>query len=262
MEPRRLILAVILMAAVLFVTPILFPNKVPPELARKATADSLARIASADSASRALTASGTPAATGSAAANAAAGVSGQTAVLNVPDSATAAIGAVPVDTTAVETQRAVYRTTNRGAAFIGAEMRDYLYGMRDYISLAEADRIRVLQAPGTAERIDVTDESAVIKLYEKLLPYAMIFGLEKEWIGELSHYYSETQQPEWYTGGNNFSSVGAFAGAVGTRSFATTAPSTTSGSSWSSSGGSSSFGGSSGGGHSGGGSGGGGGGRW
>ena len=62
----------------------------------------------------------------------------------------------------------------------GAEVRDYIYGMRDYISLAEADRIRVLQAPGTAERIDVHDESAVIKLYEKLLPYAMIFGIERE----------------------------------------------------------------------------------
>lgn len=77
----------------------------------------------------------------------------------------------------------------------GAEVRDYLYGIRDYISLAEADRIRVLQAPGTAERIDVRDESAVIKLYEKLLPYAMIFGIEKEWIAELGRHYSETEQP-------------------------------------------------------------------
>lgn len=120
MEPRRLILAVILMAAVLFVTPLLFPNKVPPELARKATADSLARIASADSATRALTATGAPAATGASSA-----ASGQAAVLNAPDAATAAAGSLPVDTTAVETKRAVFRTTTRGAALIGAEMRDY-----------------------------------------------------------------------------------------------------------------------------------------
>src|SRR5690606_32515228 len=40
----------------------------------------------------------------------------------------------------------------------GAEVRDYLYGIRDYLELAEADRIKMLQAPGTAERIDVTDE--------------------------------------------------------------------------------------------------------
>lgn len=117
------------MAAVLFVTPILFPTKVSPELARKATADSLARIASADSATRALTATGAPTGAGTAASNAATGassaVSGQTAVLNAPDSRTAAAASIPVDTTVVETARAIFRTSNRGAAFIGAEMRDY-----------------------------------------------------------------------------------------------------------------------------------------
>lgn len=146
----------------------------------------------------------------------------------------------------------------------GAEVRDYLYGMRDYISLAEADRLRVLQAPETAERIDVTDESAVIKLYEKLLPYAMIFGIEKEWIAELGRHYSETGQPEWYTGGADIAAVTYFGASLAGARFATTPPApTTSGSSWSSSGGGSSFsGGSSGGGYSGGGGGGGGGGGW
>ncbi|MCC6269996.1 MAG: DUF2207 domain-containing protein, partial [Microbacteriaceae bacterium] len=147
----------------------------------------------------------------------------------------------------------------------GAEVRDYLYGIRDYISLAERDRIRVLQAPGTAERIDVTDESAVIKLYEKLLPYAMIFGIEKEWIAELGRHYSETEQPDWYSGGSDIAAVTHFGAAMTGARFATTPPPpTTSGSSWSSSGGgsSSSSGGSSGGGSSGGGGGGGGGGGW
>lgn len=144
----------------------------------------------------------------------------------------------------------------------GAEVRDYLYGIRDYIALAEADRIRFLQAPGTAERIDVTDQTAVIKLYEKLLPYAMIFGIEKEWINELGRYYSVTEQPEWYSGTSNIAGVSVLASSFSSTSFATTPPPSTSGSSWSSSGGSSSFGGSSGGGSSGGGSGGGGGGGW
>lgn len=145
----------------------------------------------------------------------------------------------------------------------GAQMRDYLYGIRDYISLAESDRIRFLQAPGTAERIDVTDESAVIKLYEKLLPYAMIFGIEKDWIAELGRYYSETEEPNWYTGGSGIVAINTFGTAFAATSFATTPPPTTSGSSWSSSGGGSSYsGGSSGGGSSGGGGGGGGGGGW
>ncbi len=145
----------------------------------------------------------------------------------------------------------------------GAEMRDYLYGIRDYIALAEADRIRVLQAPGTAERIDIRDTSAVIKLYEKLLPYAMIFGIEKEWITELGRHYSETEQPTWYTGGSDIVAVSYFSSTFSGTHFATTPPPTTSGSSWSSSGGGGSFsGGSSGGGFSGGGGGGGGGGGW
>lgn len=145
----------------------------------------------------------------------------------------------------------------------GAEMRDYLYGIRDYISLADADRIRLLQAPGTAERIDVTDESAVIKLYEKLLPYAMIFRIEKQWIAELGRHYSETEEPDWYTGGSGVVAVSHFGSAFAATSFATTPPPSTSGSSWNSSGGgSSSSGGSSGGGSSGGGGGGGGGGGW
>jgi len=145
----------------------------------------------------------------------------------------------------------------------GARVRDYLYGIRDYIALAEVDRFKFLQAPGTAERIDVNDESAIIKLYEKLLPYAMIFGLEKEWIGELGRHYEVTEDPDWYTGGSGFAQVAGFNSALASTRFATTSTSTSSsGSSWSSSGGSSSFGGSSGGGSSGGGGGGGGGGGW
>lgn len=146
----------------------------------------------------------------------------------------------------------------------GAAVRDHLYGLRDYLQLAEADRIRMLQAPGTAERIDVTDESAIIKLYEKLLPYAMIFGVERDWIGELGRHYEQTGTPEWYSGGGNMVHLAAFSHTIGTTSFATTPAVSSSGggSSWSSSGGSSFSGGSSGGGSSGGGGGGGGGGGW
>jgi uncharacterized membrane protein YgcG len=145
----------------------------------------------------------------------------------------------------------------------GAGMRDHLYGIRDYVQLAEADRIRMLQAPGTAERVDVTDESAIVKLYERLLPYAMIFGIEKGWIAELGRHYALTEPPAWYSGAGDIAGIAAFSTAVSSTYFATTPPpSSSSGSSWSSSGGSSSFGGSSGGGSAGGGGGGGGGGGW
>ena len=146
----------------------------------------------------------------------------------------------------------------------GAAMRDYLYGIRDYLQLAEADRIRMLQSPDTAERIDVTDESAIVKLYEKLLPYAMIFGIEQGWIAELGRHYEQTGTPEWYSGSDDLVRLSTFSNTMGATYFATTPPppSSSSGSSWSSSGGSSFSGGSSGGGSSGGGGGGGGGGGW
>lgn len=144
----------------------------------------------------------------------------------------------------------------------GAEVRDHLLGIRDYLRLAEADRIRVLQGPETAERIDVTDRQAVIKLFEKLLPYAVIFGVEREWLRELHKDYEQLGTPEWARGAHTIYSIDSFSHSIATTRFATTPPPSSSGSSWSSSGGSSFSGGSSGGGSSGGGGGGGGGGGW
>ncbi|HRN29141.1 MAG TPA: DUF2207 domain-containing protein [Terrimesophilobacter sp.] len=144
----------------------------------------------------------------------------------------------------------------------GAEVRDHLLGIRDYLKLAEADRIRMLQAPDTAERIDVTDRQAVVKLFEKLLPYAVIFNVERQWLRELGRDYETLGTPEWARGTHTLYSINTFSHSVATTRFAVTPPPSSSGSSWSSSGGSSFSGGSSGGGSSGGGGGGGGGGGW
>ncbi|MBX3094358.1 MAG: DUF2207 domain-containing protein [Cryobacterium sp.] len=146
----------------------------------------------------------------------------------------------------------------------GAAARDYLYGIRDYLQLAEADRIRMLQGPETAERIDVTDRQAVVKLYERLLGYAVVFGVERQWLGELAKDYEQYGQPEWAKGTRTLYSIDTFSHSIASTRFAVTPPVSTSsgGSSWSSSDSSSFSGGSSGGGSSGGGGGGGGGGGW
>jgi uncharacterized membrane protein YgcG len=138
----------------------------------------------------------------------------------------------------------------------GAEVRDHLAGLREYIELAEADRIRFLQSPTTAERIDVTDSGAVIKLYEKVLPYAMVLGVSDQWVKVLQDRYATSGEttPGWYSGPSPFLGLALWSTAVSSSSFATT-PASSSGSS-------SSFGGSGGGGFSGGGGGGGGGGGW
>jgi uncharacterized membrane protein YgcG len=141
----------------------------------------------------------------------------------------------------------------------GAMTNDQLRGIKLYLEVAEEDRIRVLQSPHGAERIDVGDRGQLVKLYERLLPFAVIWGVEKEWMDELAVRMEEAQQaPDWFAGRNGFSSA-AVTGALHGIGITASVTSTSSGS-WSGSGGSSFSGGSSGGGFSGGGGGGGGGG--
>ena len=135
---------------------------------------------------------------------------------------------------------------------LGLEMSRYMDGFKLYIKMAEADRIKFLQS---VETVDTSPEG-VVKLYEKLLPYAALFGLEKSWMEELKHYseVNDVETPTWYA--HNvaaLATISSFTDVV--HSISTT---TTSSSSYSSSG---SSGGGGGGSSGGGGGGGGGGGR-
>lgn len=138
----------------------------------------------------------------------------------------------------------------------GLALKRYLLGFKDYIKVAEAERLKILQSPEGAiklDNVDTNNPSQMINLYERSLPYAMLFGQEKEWNKQLGKYYeSSSSSPDWYRGSSTtFNSV-VFASAISNFS---TAASYTSASS-------SSSGGSGGGGSSGGGGGGGGGGGW
>ena len=82
---------------------------------------------------------------------------------------------------------------------LGAETREYLEGVREFIRVAEADRLQVLQSHTGAERL--TDGSVdVVHVYEKLLPYAMLFGMVKEWSRVLETTYASAgvSTPYWY----------------------------------------------------------------
>jgi uncharacterized protein (TIGR04222 family) len=141
----------------------------------------------------------------------------------------------------------------------GAERNDYLRGMKLYLEVAEEDRIRMLQSPEGAERVDLgervttLDRVQLVKLYERLLPFAVIWGVEEEWMDQLAVRMEEAHtSPDWFAGRNGFSSgavVSTLHGVGRTASVTST-----------SSGGSSFSGGSGGGGFAGGGGGGGGGG--
>lgn len=83
----------------------------------------------------------------------------------------------------------------------GVALRDHLLGNKLYMQIAEADRIHTLQSVEGAERIDTTDGTQIIKLYEKLLPLAMLFGIEKEWAQQFETIISD-YQPGWYASSN------------------------------------------------------------
>jgi uncharacterized membrane protein YgcG len=107
----------------------------------------------------------------------------------------------------------------------------------------------MLQSPQGAERIriDSTDVRQILWLYELLLPYAVVFGQERQWAKELAVLYGPGNSPVWYAGTRGFSAA-SFSSGISTLSASTSSSS------------SSSSGGSGGGGSAGGGGGGGGGG--
>jgi uncharacterized membrane protein len=136
---------------------------------------------------------------------------------------------------------------------LGRRVMDEIDGFAEYLSVAEKDRMNLLNPP---ERTP--------ELFERFLPYALALGVEQAWGEQFSDVLAaasvaETRshssyRPHWYSGstfnagnfGNFASSLGSgFSGAI---SSASTAPGSSSGSG--------------GGGSSGGGGGGGGGGGW
>ncbi len=67
----------------------------------------------------------------------------------------------------------------------GAEARESIQGFKLYLSVAEKDRINFHNAP------DKNPET-----FEKLLPYAIVLGVEKEWAKQFEGMYVD---PSWYT---------------------------------------------------------------
>lgn len=74
----------------------------------------------------------------------------------------------------------------------GGIHRTYLEGIRAYLSLAEEDRLRAAQAPQTADLVTAgvrpygeplnAPGAKVVNLYERLLPYAVLWGMQRDWV--------------------------------------------------------------------------------
>lgn len=135
---RRIIIAVVLMAVILVLTPILFPTAVYNTADGNKAADSAALALSAVDSAVAADRTNIPQPAGATETPpTAAGAAPQTGMsaIGVTDTATDEIAdaagdapassVVVIDTTQVETTPAIFRTTNQGAALIGVEMRNF-----------------------------------------------------------------------------------------------------------------------------------------
>ena len=88
--------------------------------------------------------------------------------------------------------------------------------------MAEAERLAFNQSVGGAMR-DAHDR---VVLYERLLPYAVMFGLEKSWGEVLNAVYQEADcVPAWYFGAQAFN-ASSFANSI--KSFSSVASSASS----------------------------------
>ncbi|HBI14949.1 MAG TPA: DUF2207 domain-containing protein [Desulfobulbaceae bacterium] len=137
----------------------------------------------------------------------------------------------------------------KAPTILGRSVMDQLEGLKMYLSVAEKDRLNLLNPPEKTPA-----------LFEQFLPWALALDVEQQWSEQFSDLLAQAGRdggyaPAWYTGHGAFSS-GGLASSLGSSlassiSSSSTAPGSSSGS-----------GGSSGGGSSGGGGGGGGGGGW
>src|SRR3989344_213833 len=78
----------------------------------------------------------------------------------------------------------------------GVKAWECILGLKEYLSVAEKDRINFHNAPEKNP-----------KHFEKLLPFAMVLGVEKEWAKQFEEIYNEN--PSWYNDSNrsNFNSI-------------------------------------------------------
>lgn len=68
----------------------------------------------------------------------------------------------------------------------GLETYEHILGLKEYLQIAEKDRLEFHNAPEKKPEV-----------FEKLLPYAMVLGVEKAWEKEFEDIY--TTPPSWYS---------------------------------------------------------------
>jgi len=81
----------------------------------------------------------------------------------------------------------------------GVAAREHAEGLKLYLNTAEKERLKMLQGPDAPYAASAHEPTKTVALFEKLLPYAIVMGVEKDWAAQFKDIY--TQPPDWY-GGN------------------------------------------------------------
>jgi uncharacterized membrane protein YgcG len=80
----------------------------------------------------------------------------------------------------------------------GVAAKEQIEGLKLYLQVAEADRLKMLQSPDAPYAANAGEPVKTADLFEKLLPYAIVLGVEKEWAKQFESIY--TTAPDWYAG--------------------------------------------------------------
>ncbi len=88
----------------------------------------------------------------------------------------------------------------------GVAAKEQILGLKMYLETAEKDRLEKLQAPDARYAANAGEPVKTVDLFEKLLPYAMALGVEKQWSKQFEGLY--TSPPSWYAG--NWSTFNAY----------------------------------------------------
>lgn len=95
----------------------------------------------------------------------------------------------------------------------GVAANEHIMGLKMYLEVAEKDRLKMLQSPDAPYAEHTNAPEQTVELFEKLLPYAIVLKVEKEWAKKFKDLYRSP--PDWYAGNYAAFSTGYLVGALG-----------------------------------------------
>lgn len=110
-------------------------------------------------------------------------------LVGIPGSIGLAIGAVIA---------AIFGVSAAARTAKGVAAKEHILGLKLYLNVAEKDRLEALQGPDAKAGANAGAPVKTVELFEKLLPYAMVLGVEQQWAKQFESLY--TSPPSWYSG--------------------------------------------------------------